>query len=240
MQRALLVRLRMKVFGATVSQTLLYGAGTWMLNKERERKLRTAQRSMLRSMMMKQRREANKESSNTKAEMRTDEGLEGEEEELEESEEEEEEEKEKTEEEEEEKEEKEEKACGEELEPWHEWVQRVTKMAVKEMEQAKVEDWVEAARRKIWTLAGHISRRDDGRWSTIMLEWEPADGKRRSGKPLKRWSEDVNKYVAANTEVAQRGAWRLLAEDRDEWREMAAGFAAANRRDDHESAAEER
>ena len=98
------LRLRMKVFGAAVSQTLLYGAGTWTLNKERERKLRTAQRSMLRSMMIKQRREANKESSTTKADMRPDEGLEGEEEELEESEEEEEEEKEKTEEEEEEKE----------------------------------------------------------------------------------------------------------------------------------------
>ena len=93
------------------------------------------------------------------------------------------------------------------------------------MHRAKVEDWVEAARRKIWTLAGNISRRDDGRWSTLLLEWEPAGGKRRSGKPLKRWSEDLDRYMAEVCEEEERGAWRLFAEDRDEWKDMSNKFA---------------
>ena len=34
------LRIRLKLFGPTVSQTLLYAAGTWTLSRERERKLR--------------------------------------------------------------------------------------------------------------------------------------------------------------------------------------------------------
>ena len=57
-----------------------------------------------------------------------------------------------------------EEEVGESLEPWHEWCMRVTEAAEREMWKAGVEDWVVAAKRKIRTLAGHISRRDDDRW----------------------------------------------------------------------------
>ena len=56
---------------------------------------------------------------------------------------------------------------GKEIEPWHEWVQRVTHLALKEMRRAQVEDWVDAARDRQFKLAGHISRRNDNRWSTV-------------------------------------------------------------------------
>ena len=42
---------RLKLFGATVSQTLLYGAGTWTLKAEIVGKLTAAQRKMLRMMV---------------------------------------------------------------------------------------------------------------------------------------------------------------------------------------------
>ena len=42
---------RRKLFAATVSQTLLYGAGAWNLKEERLQKLWAAQRRMLRSMV---------------------------------------------------------------------------------------------------------------------------------------------------------------------------------------------
>ena len=47
---------RLRLFNATVSQTLLYASGTWTLNAEREAKLRAAQRRMLRSMLQRPRR----------------------------------------------------------------------------------------------------------------------------------------------------------------------------------------
>ena len=96
-----------------------------------------------------------------------------------------------TEEEEEEEEEEadpdqEEKEEGEDLEQWHEWFQRVTRMAVEQMKKDQVEDWGVAARKATWTLAGHISRRSDGRWSTEMCDWCPAGGGRGVGQPSKR------------------------------------------------------
>ena len=45
---------RLRLFGATVSQTLLYGSGTWTLHDGSTRKLRTAQRKMLRSMVVRE------------------------------------------------------------------------------------------------------------------------------------------------------------------------------------------
>ena len=117
----------------------------------------------------------------------------------------------------------------EELEPWHEWVQRTTRVAIHEMEKAQVSDWAEAARRSIWTLAGHISRRTDQRWSTSILDWEPAGGKRNVGKPLKRWSDSIEEYTAAQAdelqpELAEPGYWRLLAEDRSGWKDFGLKF----------------
>ena len=52
----------------------------------------------------------------------------------------------------------------EELEPSHKWAQGVTRLAVEKLKEAKVEEWDEAVRVKRWSLAGHISRREDGRW----------------------------------------------------------------------------
>jgi len=42
------LRDRLKLFNATVTPTVLYGCGCWTMTKEREKKLRTAQRKMLR------------------------------------------------------------------------------------------------------------------------------------------------------------------------------------------------
>ena len=50
------LRKRLRLFGATVSRSFLYGSGSWTLTAERERLIRTAQRRMLRSMLGKGRR----------------------------------------------------------------------------------------------------------------------------------------------------------------------------------------
>ena len=67
--------------------------------------------------------------------------------------------------------------CDElELEPWREWVSRVTHEIEAELAQWGIEDWVAAQRRKLFRWAGHVARRDDNRWSTLVLDWATEAG----------------------------------------------------------------
>ena len=195
---------RLRLFNATVSQTLLYGAGTWTLNAEREAKLRTAQRRMIRSMLQRPRRREEEIEETSLQRHGQEEGSE-----------------------EESTEEVAEEEEGEALEQWHDWCKRVTKEAAKEMQKAGVEDWAVSAKRKIWTLAGHISRRDDGRWSEAMLGWQPEAGQRPVARPFKRWVEDINKFVQLVEPNGEPEAWRFLAAHRPTWKAMEDAFCGS-------------
>jgi len=50
------------------------------------------------------------------------------------------------------------------LESWVDWIQRVTEEALAAMTRAGVPDWIEEQQRRKWRWAGHVCRRDDGRW----------------------------------------------------------------------------
>ena len=104
---------------------------------------------------------------------------------------------------------------NDELEPWHEWMQRVTQNASEKMNRAKVEDWGVAVRRPIGQLAGHISRRHDGRWSTQMLSWQPVGHGMGVGQPAKRWQDDIQKASDKLLLTELSGQLR-----RDEWKKM--------------------
>ena len=87
---------------------------------------------------------------------------------------------------------------AEKLEPWHKLLQRVTRRALEEMGGARVEDWADAVRKWIWGLAGHIARRNDGRWSTSLLDWPTAAaaaGESRVRHQLKSWQDDIEVMV---------------------------------------------
>ena len=101
------------------------------------------------------------------------------------------------------------------LEPWHEWVQRVTRFAEGAMKAAGVLDWVVAVRQQIWRLAGHIARREDGRWSRALLDWMPGE-KRDVGRPLKRWEQDIESLFQTCADAKPRD-WRIAATCREEW-----------------------
>ena len=76
--------------------------------------------------------------------------------------------------------------------------------------RTKVEDvGVKIARLK-WRWAGHISRRDDGRWSRRLLDWTPRTGGRGVGRPPMRWSDDIVRTVGTR--------WMAMAEGREVWR----------------------
>ena len=50
-----------------------------------------------------------------------------------------------------------------------------------------------AARLK-WNWAGHVSRMHPDRWANVTTQWVPEGGRRRRGRPRKRWKDDLEAY----------------------------------------------
>ena len=200
---------RLKLFGAVITPSVLYGCGTWVMTAERERSLRTTERKMLRRMVGARRRKGAQEedspgdgspsnrssssSSSSSSEGSTDgsatdnTGVAP-------------------------QAEKEEDEEEEEEESWEEWIVRATNIAVGAAKKAGVVDWVEEQRRRKWRWAGHVARRRDGRWSSRLLNWEPQEGRRAWGRPAMRWEDALCKFIRSKGE-----SWQLAARDREKW-----------------------
>ena len=91
-----------------------------------------------------------------------------------------------------------------------EWVSRATRIAEEHMRKAGVDDWVAAQRKRKWDYAGQVARREDGRWSTKLLAWEPAEGKRKRGHPKLRWRDDLDAFWQQKMQE-QPGFWMIAA-----------------------------
>ena len=99
--------------------------------------------------------------------------------------------------------------------------------------KAGVKSWLEEQRLRKWRWAGHTSRREDGRWSTALLDWQP-DGKRaKRGKPKGRW-EDERKQHVERTHGLKGDEWRFLAACMDGWEREGDNFSRAAAEDQGE------
>ena len=114
-----------------------------------------------------------------------------------------------------------EKEGEEEAESWQEWIRRTTNLASEAAKKAGVVDWVEEQRRRKWRWAGHVARRDDGRWSHRLLSWEPALGRRSWGRPVLRWEDPLSRFARTKGE-----SWQKAARDRNKWSAWEDEFAA--------------
>ena len=65
-----------------------------------------------------------------------------------------------------------------------------------------------------WNWAGHIARREDGRWTKKILEWRPRHEAYRSrGRPPTRWTDDIKRITTNWIQEAQdRVRWQRLRE----------------------------
>lgn len=80
---------------------------------------------------------------------------------------------------------------------------------------SKIKDVIEHAMELKWRWAGHVARQPDDRWSKKIEKWEP-DGKRKRGKPSKRWKDDIIECGSI--------FWRRNANNRNKWKIMEKTF----------------
>ncbi|GBP70624.1 Craniofacial development protein 2 [Eumeta japonica] len=79
-------------------------------------------------------------------------------------------------------------------------------------ETTKATNALTYAQKLKWKWAGHIARLTDQRWTSRVTRWTGPPGKRRPGRPLSRWEDDIKRTAGTN--------WRLVAQDRDKWKSL--------------------
>jgi hypothetical protein len=109
--------------------------------------------------------------------------------------------------------------CDDDLEDWVDWIKRATGIAEQKTNKSGVEDWVNEQAKRKFLWAGHVARRDDGRWNEKLLHWWP-EGERSREHPKRRWSDVFDAYF----EEIGRGEWLLYTGNRPSWAELAENF----------------
>eukprot|EP00795_Rhopilema_esculentum_P010459 gene10459-biopygen13011 len=78
--------------------------------------------------------------------------------------------------------------------------------------KTKVKAITEKVYRMIGQWAGHLARMSNNRWAKITTEWTPRNGRRRRGRPKRRWRDEIEKKVGS--------PWTHVAQDRRAWRQL--------------------
>ncbi|KAJ8705946.1 hypothetical protein PYW07_010723 [Mythimna separata] len=65
--------------------------------------------------------------------------------------------------------------------------------------------------------AGHVARMHPDRWAKIVTHWMPEGGRRRRGRPRRRWCDDLIVFAGQT--------WPEMAQDREMWKEKGEAFA---------------
>ena len=171
---------RLRLFDAVVTPAVLYGAETWTLTKEMERTLRTTQRRMLRTILGQGRRRIQGPTERANA----DEAADSEEEEA--------------------SDDPAEEDSRDVLEPWVEWIQRVTHSVENNLKRLKIRTWVEQARKRKWRFAAELySGPGEQKWTHLALKWNPQvhhdtirpTARRNPTRPNVRWTDELHNFV---------------------------------------------
>ena len=194
---------RLKLFDAVITPTVLYGSECWTTTKYMEDVLKTTQRKMLRMILGRGRRRIETQNH--------DEGTSGEdddsnavEEEIPET--------------------GDATNQEEELEPFVDWLRRVTHEAESRLERLQIKTWVESARTRKWRWAAKIfCTHSEDRWARIAYEWDPRIhrdagrrmARRRAAGQRKRWFDDIERFLTdqqLSSMPRQMQSWHDLEE----------------------------
>ncbi|PZC79931.1 hypothetical protein B5X24_HaOG215613 [Helicoverpa armigera] len=84
-------------------------------------------------------------------------------------------------------------------------------------ERTNVVDILTRIDQQKWRWTGHMIRDPHNKWSTIVSDWYPRDGKRNRGRQQMRWEDDL-KFTAGHH-------WRRVARDRTQWKMLEEAYA---------------
>ena len=191
---------RLRLFDSVVSPTVLYGSETWTLTKDMERALKTTQRRMLRAILGQGRRRIQVQTEQTTTQGTAD----SEEEEVEDP---------------------PEEDSRDELEPWVEWIKRVTHNVESSLKRLKIKTWVEQAKKRKWRFAANLySGGGEQKWSHVALEWSPPihhdtirpTARRNPTRPNLRWTDELHNFVKNN--LRPERCWNEVCSDPNFWK----------------------
>ena len=112
----------------------------------------------------------------------------------------------------------------EEIEPFVDWIRRVTHEAESRLKRLEIKTWVESARARKWRWAARVlCTHGADRWARIAYDWDPRthhdSGRRvarhRAAGPRKRWFDDIGKFFIETEHLTtiprQKQHWDDLA-----------------------------
>ncbi|KAJ8735284.1 hypothetical protein PYW07_006904 [Mythimna separata] len=82
--------------------------------------------------------------------------------------------------------------------------------------ETKFKDVSKVCKTLKWKWTGHMLREKNEKWTKIITEWYPRDGKRSKGRQIKRWEDDIKKVAGPE--------WIRIARDRDRWKSLEEAF----------------
>ena len=197
---------RLRFFNAVITPTVLYGAECWTMTKTMDGMLQRTQRRMLRIILGQGRRRLHMtahELTSSGSDVQSNKGQD-EEQQANESDED----------------------VEDHLEPWVEWIRRVTHSVEASLRRLDIKSWVEQARMKKWRWAEKMwTGAEDEKWSKISFLWNPQihydapkpSTRRRAARPNTRWLDDIVKITqeVSPHSNAQTELWR----DPNFWRQ---------------------
>ena len=96
------------------------------------------------------------------------------------------------------------------LEPWPDFIKRVTHRMEESVEKLGMDDWVSLHRSRKWNFATNALSKSDGRWTGRLIKWRMSERPGRSpGLPVRRWSDDFCELAG--------GDWDKLATESELW-----------------------
>ena len=192
---------RLRLFEFVVTPTVLYGCEAWALTAEMTKLLKTTQRRMLRAILGQGRRRMERTSEPMDDDHEEDDFA------------------------------IEQNVEENVLEPWVDWIRRVTHAAEANLQKLKIRAWTEQARKRKWRFAAELFSGSGGRkWSHLALQWNPQvhsdtlrpNARRKPTRPNLRWTDELSHYVKDRLRPVRE--WNDVCSDPDFWKTHESNF----------------
>ena len=111
------------------------------------------------------------------------------------------------------------------LEPWVEWIRRVTHSVENNLKRLNIKTWAEQGRKRKWRFATELySGRGEQKWTHLALQWNPQvhydtnrlTARRNPTRPDLRWTDELQNFVRDH--VRPERTWSEVCSDPEFWK----------------------